>query len=227
VVVFHDRLLDEKTSERGPVSARSLDELRRLDIGTWFDAQHPESPTKFAGTPLVSLAEVFERFGTRLAYQIELKGEDPGLADRVLALIARAAVERRVMISSSRVFLLDRTRALDASIPIVLLIGDERELRAAAGAQGAAMELGQLQRGWIDRAARSRFDEVALPAENLTAAVVIHAHARGLEIGAYRVPSKEEMERVVALGADAMTINWPDWAVEYLRKSSGRVRQVW
>ena len=224
VIVFHDRRLDEKTSERGPVSARSLDELRRIDIGTWFDARHPESTVKFAGTRLASLAEVFAAFGARLAYQIELKGENPALADRVLGLISRAHLERRVMISSSRVFLLDRVRALDASMPIVLLIGDQRELRAAAGTRGATADLARLQREWIDRAAQSRFDEVALPAEELTAADVLVAHAKGLQIGAYRVRSKEEMDRVFRVSADAMTINWPDWAVERLRKSSGGPR---
>lgn len=59
VVAFHDRSLERKTSGRGRVRDHEWEALRALEIGTWFDAAHPEASARYAGTRLASLAEIF------------------------------------------------------------------------------------------------------------------------------------------------------------------------
>src|SRR5919197_4354903 len=51
VVVIHDEQLDRTTDGRGLVGDRTLDELKRLDAGSWFDP-------RFAGQRIPTLHEV-------------------------------------------------------------------------------------------------------------------------------------------------------------------------
>src|SRR5208282_503090 len=39
LVAMHDDLLDRTTNAHGPVSARTLEELRQLDAGSWFSTE--------------------------------------------------------------------------------------------------------------------------------------------------------------------------------------------
>ena len=48
LVALHDDTLERTTNGRGPVSSRSLEELRKLDAGSWFRPSGHESPP-FAG----------------------------------------------------------------------------------------------------------------------------------------------------------------------------------
>lgn len=72
IVVIHDPNLDRTTNGIGPVTARTLDELRTLDAGSWFDPF-------FAGTRIPTLEETMAlvaRYDAR-AY-LELKSAPPG-----------------------------------------------------------------------------------------------------------------------------------------------------
>lgn len=216
LILFHDRSLQKKTNGSGRVRDHDLAELRKLDIGSWFDRTHPGGARSFAGTGLMTLGELFDTFGSRLFYHVELKSDEPELPERVLLQIRRAALEEAVLITSFHEPLLERMRALDGSIPIGLLVGDERDLRASpeSGSDRAARTLQQLQERWIDLALRARFDQVAFPASEMTRAGVEYAHSRGLEIRAYRVRTRADMEHALAVGSDGMTLNWPDWLLE-------------
>jgi glycerophosphoryl diester phosphodiesterase len=80
-VVFHDSELSRTTDGRGRISEKTLAELRTLDAGKWFDP-------RFAGERIPTLEEVFEAFGDRALYNIELKAfgvQDDGLVQAVVA----------------------------------------------------------------------------------------------------------------------------------------------
>lgn len=53
IVVIHDPKLDRTTDGTGPVTARTLEELRALDAGSWFDPF-------FEGTRIPTLAEALD-----------------------------------------------------------------------------------------------------------------------------------------------------------------------
>lgn len=72
IVVIHDPNLDRTTNSSGPVTIRTLEELRTLDAGSWFDPF-------FAGTRIPTLEETLAlvaRYDAR-AY-LELKSAPPG-----------------------------------------------------------------------------------------------------------------------------------------------------
>ena len=57
---------------------------------------------------------------------------------------------------------------------------------------------------------------LAFPAAELGEDLIRHAHEQGLEIRAFRVKTLEDMERVIQLGANGMTIDWPDRLIRRL-----------
>jgi len=99
-VVIHDETLDRTTDGEGPVAARTLAELERLDAGAWFA---PE----FAGERIPTLEAVLARFGGRVALNVELKpdafeaGAPPdALEAQVHALVVRFGLRESVLLSS-------------------------------------------------------------------------------------------------------------------------------
>lgn len=113
VIVLHDDTLDRTSDGRGPVAARTLAELRRLDAGSWFGAA-------FRGEPIPTLAEVLT--AVRLPVNVELKaGGGAGLEARTLAEVECAGALGRVIFSSFDPESLVRMRALTADAELGVL----------------------------------------------------------------------------------------------------------
>lgn len=83
LVVLHDETLDRTTDGTGPVSAKTLAELRALDAGSRFDPA-------YAGERLPTLAEVLDLARGRAPVVVEFKiAADPErVASAALALFA-------------------------------------------------------------------------------------------------------------------------------------------
>lgn len=191
LVLFHDARLDEKTDLTGAVREHDAEALLRADIGSWFDATHPQAPERYAGTPLVTLDALFGHFGDAFHYHVELKSREPTLPERVLGVVQARGLASRVTITSFHLELLRRVRALDAGMPIAWLLSEP-------------------DTALVDQAAREDFQMVGFPAAALDAGLVGHARRRGLEIRAWRVKTPELMEHAIRVGANGMTIDWPD-----------------
>ena len=218
LVLFHDRILDDKTDASGTVRDHDAEELRQVEIGIWFDREHHASGRRYAGTKLATLRELFAHFGDRLYDHIEIKALEESIPALVLDLVREFRLEKRVTITSFDWEQLARTRALDARIPVCLLLRDEDVLleEAASSADLSGADLLTLQRHWVDRAGRARFDQVAIAARDLSAEVVAYAHAQGLELRAWGVRSRADMLKARRLGTNGMTINWPDRLLQLL-----------
>ncbi|MFW5995690.1 MAG: glycerophosphodiester phosphodiesterase [Halanaerobiaceae bacterium] len=66
VVVIHDTSVERTTDGSGKVSEMTLDALKKLDAGSWFDS-------KFSGERIPLLREVFALLGKDIIYNIEIK----------------------------------------------------------------------------------------------------------------------------------------------------------
>jgi glycerophosphoryl diester phosphodiesterase len=89
LVVMHDATVDRTTDGSGPVSAMSLEEVKKLDAGRWFDR-------KFAETRVPTLDEVLTWSKGRLGILIEMKNypeRKPAFIDEVIAAIKRNKAE--------------------------------------------------------------------------------------------------------------------------------------
>ncbi len=96
VIVIHDSTVNRTTNGSGKVSEFSLEEIRNLDAGVWFNE-------KFAGTKIPLLEEVFETVGKDKLINIELTNYSTprdGLANTVCGLIKKHNNQRQIIFSS-------------------------------------------------------------------------------------------------------------------------------
>jgi glycerophosphoryl diester phosphodiesterase len=224
VVVFHDTKLEVKTGRRGRVRDYIAAELCEMEIGSWFNRTHPEVGESFAGTRLVTLAELFDAFGDKLYYHVEFKSADAELPGLTLAEVERAGLGGRVRFTSFLFEQLERARALDAAIPLALLVRDATRLRAEAGHETAGQgepPLLPMQKRWVDRAARAGFDQVGFPSHDLGTEIVAYARSQGLQVRAWRIRGDEDMRHAIAVGSNGMTTNWPDRLIRALVEHTG------
>ncbi|HNN12507.1 MAG TPA: glycerophosphodiester phosphodiesterase family protein [Anaerolineales bacterium] len=96
VIVIHDPTVDRTTNGSGKVASFTLDNIRKLDAGSWFDA-------RFAGTKVPLLEEVFETVGRERMINIELTNYSTprdGLTQKVCELIKRHNNQKQIIFSS-------------------------------------------------------------------------------------------------------------------------------
>ena len=205
VMLFHDALLDEKTNLNGPVSAHREAELLEADIGTWFDATHPDVGESHAGTKLNRFADALTLIGERAHYHIELKSLEAELPAKVIDALSAAKLLERATLTSFDYAQVERAQAQAPTIPVCWLLRSEvpePERRGAA--------LLSEQRSQLARASEAEFEMVAIRVNQLSREIVLDAEAAGLQLRAYGIKSDADMERAIELGASGMTTNWPD-----------------
>jgi glycerophosphoryl diester phosphodiesterase len=114
VVVIHDAGLERTTNGRGPVSERTVRELKRLDAGRWFG-------WRYRGQRIQTLSEVLERFRERVGFVVALRGGSdlhPGIEERALGLLDLYGVADRTLVASYDHHALARCRTLDGDIAL-------------------------------------------------------------------------------------------------------------
>lgn len=94
-VLLHDPTLDRTTDGTGPVAARTLAELRRLDAGRWFSE-------RFAGARIPTLEEALAAAASEAPpgsfVALDLKTPDPGFDERVARIVERTGMRERVFV---------------------------------------------------------------------------------------------------------------------------------
>jgi glycerophosphoryl diester phosphodiesterase len=124
VIVMHDAAVDRTTDGQGLVSTLTLEAIRKLDAGRWFDE-------KFSGAKVPLLEEVFETVGKDKLINVELKsnfGVGDGLVCKVAELLNRHNNHGQIILSS---FFPSDLKAAARIMPEV-----SRALLALSGAAG-------------------------------------------------------------------------------------------
>lgn len=96
VMVLHDATVNRVTDGRGRLAALTQAEVERLDAGRRYDPL-------FEGERIPTLQKVFETFGDRPIYDLEIKNFDAplnALETRVLELVQDFGLEHRVIVTS-------------------------------------------------------------------------------------------------------------------------------
>jgi glycerophosphoryl diester phosphodiesterase len=189
VVVIHDDTLDRTTSGKGPVKNHALSDIRTLDAGSWFNP-------RFAAQRVPELSEVMELTAGRCMLNIEIK-ESAFEADypadaiehQVAELVKTTRTTDRVIISSFDKRMLQRIAAMDAP-PAVAYISNH-------GADKSVLEILLKMRAfsWHPRFKVLTRDQVDM------------LHAAGLKIFPWTINTREEAQRILALGVDGLICN--------------------
>ncbi|OIJ11591.1 glycerophosphodiester phosphodiesterase [Anaerobacillus arseniciselenatis] len=117
-VIIHDFHVDRTTNGTGLVKELTLNELRKLDAGSWF------SP-KFKAEKIPTLEEALELSKGRKRLNLELKTAGDmyrGLAEKVVRLVEKFQMENEVIITSFNHEKLKQVRQVTSNIEIGLII---------------------------------------------------------------------------------------------------------
>jgi len=205
LVGLHDETLDRTTDGRGPVSAKTLEQLRRLDAGSWFRMSSHHAGAGFAGERIPTIEEILA-FGREyeIGLHLEIKPLGPSGAEHAIvgALHACGEVARSVVISFDA-STLRRVHQLDPLIMTGFLFSDRLPAPVATAVGVGARQL--LPR--VDR---------------VTPELVKDAHAHDLKVVAWTANSPDEMRKLMNEGVDGIITDYPDRLVELLRTSELR-----
>jgi len=195
-VIIHDSTLKRTTNGRGPVRARTLAELRRLDAGSWFDP-------RYAGERIPTLDEVL-KLGPRVRLNIEIKARSAPAAEAAKAVWSRvrqAGLEDRVLISCFDLRVLRALRDLDPEVRL-----------------GFPWQAGL--RDPIRRATTLRCRMMLFDVGGLSEKKVRRCREVGLEVWVYTVNEPDEMRRVLDLGIDGLITDRPDLLARMVRREA-------
>jgi len=181
VVITHDENL-AGLGGRGEIADASLAEVRALDAG--------------GGERVPLLGEVLDRFGPRIAFNLELKrgarAEYPQVEAEALAAVESRQILARTLFSSFYDPVLARLRELSAAARIALLLSPQDPERPLERARRLGAEAINPWRGMVSRE------------------LVEASHAEGLAVYVFTVDEVDEMKRLLALGVDGLFTNFPE-----------------
>lgn len=139
LVIIHDRRVDRTTDGKGLVRDYTLNELKELDAGSWFNEWHPAwANPSYEGESIPTLEEALGHFKQRARFYIELK--DPslneGMEEQLIESLEKYGLSGadarpgQVMIESFSESSLRKLHKLDPDIPLIQLLSYERTAEA-------------------------------------------------------------------------------------------------
>lgn len=199
LIAMHDEKVDRTTDGTGYVKDMTLEEIKELDAGSWFNERYPEyAKPEYKGLQVPTLEEVFQKFGKNNSYYIETKSPKiyPGMEKELLRLVNKYDINKeKLLVQSFSPESLKIIHELDPSVNLVQLISystyatitDEQ----IAEVKEYAMEIGpnhtNLNEEYIQKVVNS-----------------------GLEIHPFTVNDKERMQQLIEWGVTGMFTNYPD-----------------
>jgi glycerophosphoryl diester phosphodiesterase len=215
-VLLHDDELARTTDGEGRVGALPLAALRCLDAGYRFtpDGGHSH-PFRGRGLRVPTLAEALAAFPDA-RFNLELKEDAPGIVERTLACIADAGRCDTTLVTAADDALMAKLRAALA-----------RETRGVAVGASTGDVLDFVRSAVAGRAPRAGPMALQIPTEFggrplVSAALVAHAHAHGVQVHVWTVNEPAEIERLLALGVDGIVSDHPGRVVAVARARRAR-----
>jgi glycerophosphoryl diester phosphodiesterase len=181
IVIRHDEDLASLGLKR-EIRAADLAQIQSLDAGD--------------GEKIPTLNGVLDRFGSEIAFNLEIKtgsdGAYPGLEAAVLRAVEGRGLLSSTLFSSFCDGVLGRLRALSSEVRLAVLVSARRpagalERARAVGAEALNPWFGLANTPWVDV-----------------------AHTEGFAVYPYTVDAHAELRRCLEAGVDGLFTNYPD-----------------
>lgn len=197
MVVIHDFDVAHTTNGTGKVADFTHAEITRLDAGSHFGGC-------FAGTPIPTLAQVFDLVGDRCMVNIEIKSialDGGPEVEAVVKFIQSRRLHEQVIVSSFNPVSLIAMRWHDPKIALGLLYSEELPIF--------------LRRAWLGPLIAP---EALHPHYKMIDAEYIHwAHRQGHYVNTWTVNDLAEAKRLADFGVDTIISDVPDVLMRGLR----------
>lgn len=208
LVLFHDLTLERTTDGEGPLAARSLAELRRLDAAHRFTRDGRTFPHRGDGVRIPTLADALA-LASDLRLNLEMKGRDRRLPEALWRFIDAHGVQDRVLVASADDALTERFRRF---------AGDR--VATSAGKRGI-FGFWLAARAGVASRLRPPWDALQVPLRHGALQVVDRrfvaaAHALGVKVHVWTINDPVEMRWLDALGVDGIMTDRPEVLLDTL-----------
>lgn len=186
IIVIHDETVDRTTDGTGAVSGMTLEEIKRLDAGSWFHET-------FTGERIPTLEEVFAVVPGRVMINVEIKRSETGeMPVRLIRLMKRCDRMASVVVSSFDHGCLLELKRLEPSIRIGLLYH-------------------QTPLEPVDVKNNFPADVYSLHPHGLllTPTYAAESEANGFRVYPWTVNHREDMQKVLAAGVHGIITDFP------------------
>jgi len=195
VVCMHDDTVDRTTDGTGPVHDLTLAELRALDAGHRFTPDGGATfPYRGMGVQVPTLAEVLAAHPTAW-FSIEIKQSEPNIVEQVLAVVDAAGAAARVVIVAFSDAIVTELRMRRPELVVGMSLGEVVTFATLRPASEAS---------YVPPSTIAQ-----IPAASVTEEIVARADRLGVRLHAWTVNDRDEMERLLALGAHGIMTDDP------------------
>lgn len=196
-VLFHDKDLSRITGIKKKVGELTLEELKCLDLGTWF---HPS----FDGERILTLEEFLSRYGEKAILLLEIKarsGEDPErsqlLAEKTLEAVVRRKLVERVLIISFNQEVLETILEKKSDVRTGFIMEEDTP--------SLSLFLG-----------RKDLSALCIYIKILSESFARTAQNAGKQLFTYPCDTPEEVDKAMSFEVDGIISNRPRWLHAYL-----------
>lgn len=198
VVVIHDKTLNRTTKTKGKVLDFTLEDLKKLDAGSWFS-------NEFKDEKIPTLDEVLAYTKDKILVNIEIKKYSvkrlkkyDGIEEKVVDLVKKYQMENQVLISSFNKTALKRVREFNPNLKIALLYRLRISNRIIkSGLKNSFYSFNQGKQLFSKKG-------FALASKN------------GFRVNIYTLNSEKELKKFVNEGVNGIITNYPDKLIKIL-----------
>jgi glycerophosphoryl diester phosphodiesterase len=212
-VVIHDDTVDRTTDGSGAVAQSGMLDLRRLDAGYRWTTAGPSTatdgvfPYRGTGVTLPTLTEVLGAFPD-MAVNVEIKQNDPDVADALCLLIRDQGAAERVMVGSFHGGALAQFRRACPEV-------------ATSASQNEVIVFLALEKLRLSAVLTPQYEALQVPISQYGIPIVTQhfvdaAAARGVDVHVWTVNDEATMRDLVGLGVNGLITDRPDRALRVL-----------
>lgn len=185
LILLHDETVDRTTNGKGKISEMNLREIRELDTGSWFN---PE----YKGTQIPTFEKVLKNIPEAIELNIHAL-PDSRVTEQIIFYLNKYKRVKSAYI------------AIDANqVPLARKLCPEIRL--------CNMHRQTSPNKYIEETKRLNCPilQFFTPAYEVTENLIKKAHNYHLFVNVFYADKKEEIEKLIRLGADAILTNYPD-----------------
>lgn len=204
LIALHDKTVDRTTNGTGRANSLTLEEIKTLDAGTWFNEKFPEfADPAYRNLNIPTFEEILKHFGTSVNYYIETKSpaEYPEMETELIKLLRKYSIidseksQSKVIIQSFSSKSLKSIHKLEPNIPLIQLLQynepallTNREVQAIKKyAVGIGPNFDMIDSTYVKKAQRS-----------------------GLAVHPYTINTEKEMKQALELEVNGAFTDYPD-----------------
>ncbi|MBW4080611.1 glycerophosphodiester phosphodiesterase family protein [Paenibacillus sp. S150] len=204
-VVIHDESVNRTTNGKGYVKNMTLEQITRLDAGSWFNKAYPMfARESYAGITIPTLEQVFDTFGKNIKYILEIKDSTPNnnIESLINEYITKYDLEKEVAIHSFSAASLRKFHQINPAIPLYQLVWNNYAASRVSESYLADV--------------KSYAAGISPNFQGITSAYVAQVKNSGLKVMPYTVNYQVNMDKAYLWGVDGVYTNFPDRFLEVI-----------